>query len=224
MSAGTEPYADALSRDKVMNFGVPYMSRVVRAARAVPWSIATDCTGRQRRRRRGRRPPARRARKRSSPGRTSRTRPVSSRCSRRTTRGTRSASRTARKIYKRRRQATCPMNIPYQLNLATLSNQAASVISKLKADHITTVVCGCDPIFPVYLTQRAARAELLPRVGRGRRRADRPGHRRVSCSTRRMDARVRRDLPGSDAAVPGDARATRRTRRCATTSRRSSST
>jgi hypothetical protein len=54
------------------------------------------------------------------------------------------------------------MNVPYQLNLATLANQAASIVSKLKANNITTVVCGCDPILPVYLTQRADEQNYFP--------------------------------------------------------------
>ncbi len=53
-------------------------------------------------------------------------------------------------------------NIQYQLNLSTLSSQAANVISQLQNDGITTVVCGCDPVFPVYLTSRAAEQGYTP--------------------------------------------------------------
>jgi len=53
-------------------------------------------------------------------------------------------------------------NIQYQLNLSTLSSQAADVISQLQNDGITTVVCGCDPVFPVYLTSRAAEQGYYP--------------------------------------------------------------
>ena len=53
-------------------------------------------------------------------------------------------------------------NIQYQLNLSTLSSQAATVISQLQNDGITTVVCGCDPVFPVYLTSRAAEQGYTP--------------------------------------------------------------
>jgi hypothetical protein len=53
-------------------------------------------------------------------------------------------------------------SIQYQLNLATLSSQAANVISQLQNDGITTVVCGCDPVFPVYLTSRAAEQGYTP--------------------------------------------------------------
>jgi hypothetical protein len=47
-------------------------------------------------------------------------------------------------------------NIAYQLNFNTISSQAATIISKLQADGITTVVCGCDPITLIFLTARAA--------------------------------------------------------------------
>jgi hypothetical protein len=53
-------------------------------------------------------------------------------------------------------------NIQYQLNLSTLSSQAATVISQLQNDGITTVFCGCDPVFPVYLTSRAAEQGYTP--------------------------------------------------------------
>jgi hypothetical protein len=53
-------------------------------------------------------------------------------------------------------------NIQYQLNLSTLSSQAATVVSQLQNDGITTVVCGCDPVFPVYLTSRAAEQGYYP--------------------------------------------------------------
>lgn len=53
-------------------------------------------------------------------------------------------------------------DIQYQLDLSTLSSQAASVVAKLQADGITTVYCGCDPIFPIYLTSRAAEQNYVP--------------------------------------------------------------
>jgi hypothetical protein len=53
-------------------------------------------------------------------------------------------------------------NVQYQLNLATLSSQAATVISQLQNDGVTTVFCGCDPVFPVYLSSRAAEQGYYP--------------------------------------------------------------
>jgi len=53
-------------------------------------------------------------------------------------------------------------DIQYQLDLSTLSSQAASVIAKLQDDGVTTIYCGCDPIFPIYLTARAAEQNYFP--------------------------------------------------------------
>jgi hypothetical protein len=53
-------------------------------------------------------------------------------------------------------------NIQYQLNLATLSSQAATIVSQLQNDGITTVICACDPITPAYLTSRAAEQGYTP--------------------------------------------------------------
>jgi hypothetical protein len=161
MSASTEPYGDALSREKVLNFGEPYLSAQWFQQRApYAWSLATDCTS------------------------------VSEATAQvgvaelegkdaifagpafaHTTRKLailapdnpwyQDCVNNAERIYTQAGDARLE-SIPYQLNLATLSTQAASVISKLKADHITTVVCGCDPIFPVYLTQRAQQQNYYP--------------------------------------------------------------
>ena len=54
------------------------------------------------------------------------------------------------------------VRIAYKLEIASMSNQAASVIAKLKSEGVTTVVCGCDPIFPVFLTAKAAEQNYNP--------------------------------------------------------------
>jgi Periplasmic binding protein len=161
MSAATEPYGDALSREKVVNFGEPYLSGQWFAQRApYAWSVATDCSqvsdasadiainqlegktamfaG-----------PALAPQKRKlailAPDN-----PWYQQC----------VGQAEAKF--KAAGDPVPENIPYQLDLATLSSQAASVIAKLKAQGITTVVCGCDPIFPVYLTQRAQEQNYYP--------------------------------------------------------------
>jgi hypothetical protein len=50
----------------------------------------------------------------------------------------------------------------YSLDLGTMSQQASGLIAKLKADGVTTVLCGCDPIFPVYLSGQGAQQNYLP--------------------------------------------------------------
>jgi hypothetical protein len=161
MSATTEPYGDALSRDKVLNFGEPYLSAQWFGQRApYAWSLATDCTL---------------------------VSEATAQIGVAELAGKKASFAGPAYIDKQRHFAILapdnpwyqdcvhnalniwhssgyplPTNIEYQLNLATLSSQAASVISKLKADNITTVVCGCDPIFPVYLTQRAQEQNYYP--------------------------------------------------------------
>jgi hypothetical protein len=53
-------------------------------------------------------------------------------------------------------------NYQYLLDLAQLSNQASELIPRMKADGVTTVICGCDPIFPVFLSSVAARENYFP--------------------------------------------------------------
>jgi hypothetical protein len=53
-------------------------------------------------------------------------------------------------------------NYEYLLDLGQLSNQASELIPRMKADGVTTVICGCDPIFPVFLSGVAARENFFP--------------------------------------------------------------
>jgi hypothetical protein len=53
-------------------------------------------------------------------------------------------------------------NIQYTLDLSTESSQAATIISELQNDGVTTVVCGCDPVMPVFLTSRAQEQGYTP--------------------------------------------------------------
>lgn len=54
------------------------------------------------------------------------------------------------------------VNVKYQLDLSTMSNQADNIIAKLKSEGATTVVCGCDPIMPVFLSGVAHRQNYYP--------------------------------------------------------------
>lgn len=53
-------------------------------------------------------------------------------------------------------------NYQYTLDLGTESQQAANLVAQLKAGGYTTVLCGCDPIFPVYLSGQAAQQNYFP--------------------------------------------------------------
>jgi hypothetical protein len=54
------------------------------------------------------------------------------------------------------------LNVKYVLDLSTMSNQATNIIAQLKREGITTVVCGCDPIIPVFLSGVANRERYYP--------------------------------------------------------------
>jgi hypothetical protein len=45
--------------------------------------------------------------------------------------------------------------ISYTINVATMGNQSTSVIAMLKASNVSTVLCFCDPIFPIFMTNTA---------------------------------------------------------------------
>ena len=52
--------------------------------------------------------------------------------------------------------------VPYQLDLLRAPEEARSVIAKLKAEHVTTVVIAGDPIFPSFLTKEATAQNYFP--------------------------------------------------------------
>jgi hypothetical protein len=53
-------------------------------------------------------------------------------------------------------------NVPYILDLGTMSNQAASLITQMQSSGVTTILCGCDPIIPVFLSGVANRQGYFP--------------------------------------------------------------
>jgi hypothetical protein len=154
MTAGTAPYHDALTRRKVMAFGAPYMSREwMTARRPYSWSIATDCsivtesvaefTVKRLAKRRA---------EFAGPAYEQQTRkfallapenPWYQEC---VDAGYKIAAASGNPPADR---------IKYKLDLGSMSNQATNIIAKLKSEGITSVVCGCDPVFPIFLTQKA---------------------------------------------------------------------
>jgi hypothetical protein len=54
------------------------------------------------------------------------------------------------------------VNVSYQLDLGTMSNQAQNIIPKMKSAGVTTILCGCDPIMPVFLTGEMNREQYYP--------------------------------------------------------------
>jgi len=54
------------------------------------------------------------------------------------------------------------VNVQYQLDLGTMSNQASNLIAQMQSSGVTTILCGCDPIIPVFLSGTAARQGYFP--------------------------------------------------------------
>jgi hypothetical protein len=54
------------------------------------------------------------------------------------------------------------VNVEYQLDLGTMSNQAANLIAQMQSSGVTTILCGCDPIIPVFLSGVANRQGYYP--------------------------------------------------------------
>lgn len=163
ISAESEPYADALARQHVIGLGDPYMSQKWHEQHApYIWSIAVDgtkvadfaaeytakklCpTG----------SPAAYAggNLKNKPRKAATLAPENS--------WYQESVQAARAVVS---AAGCDPgeNIEYQLDLGTMSNQASNIIAKLQSDGVTTIVCGCDPIIPVFLSGTAARQNYFP--------------------------------------------------------------
>ena len=54
------------------------------------------------------------------------------------------------------------VNVEYSLDLGTMSNQATNIVAQLQSQGVTTIVCGCDPIIPVFLSSRANSQGYFP--------------------------------------------------------------
>ena len=168
LSSTSEPYADALFRRKVMGFGDPYLSTKWHNARApYIWSLAVEGT-------KVARLAAEYTIKRlSGPGGKAlpakwaggdlkdKPRVIASMAPENSW-----YQESVEEARGMTREAGVPEgpNIKYQLDLGTMSNQAANIIPKLKSQGVTTILCGCDPIMPVFLTGEMARQRYFPEL------------------------------------------------------------
>ncbi len=160
VSAFTQPYADALSRQQVLSIGALYMSREWFAQRApYAWSPFPDCTSLSE-------TIAEYMNKRvfgynadhAGDGVKGKPRKVGiitpdnpeyQQC----------ADTGQRLIEAAGNKAT---RYSYTLDLATLSDQANNIAAKLKKDGITTVVLASDPLLPLLLTSRMTQQKYFP--------------------------------------------------------------
>jgi hypothetical protein len=163
LSAESEPYSDALSRQGVMGFGDPYMSQQWHEQHApYDWSIAADGT-------KVASFAADYVAKKLCPagspavyaGGDLKNKPRKFATLAPDNSWYQESVQVARGILVKA-GCTPADNIEYQLDLGTMSNQASNIIAKLQSDGITTITCGCDPIIPVFLSGVAARQNYYP--------------------------------------------------------------
>jgi hypothetical protein len=55
-----------------------------------------------------------------------------------------------------------PVVINYTLDLSTIQQQMQNAISQMKSNNVTTVLCGCDPVGTIYVTQAADQQNYGP--------------------------------------------------------------
>ena len=162
LSAESEPYAAALAKEKIMAFGDPYMSRAWHQQHApYTWSVDTDGTdvasmaahyAVQKLCPAGSPAAYAGGSLKNAPRKFALLAPENS--------WYQQSVAVAQGIM---RAAGCQASIfTYTLDLGTMSQQAANLVSKLKSGGYTTIICGCDPIFPVYLSGQGNQQGYLP--------------------------------------------------------------
>ena len=155
INGGTPPFSDALARKKVVAFGAPYVSRKwYLNHRPYNWSLATDCS--------------------------IITESVSEFIEKQMLGKSADLAGDGLKGKPRKFAVLAPENpwyqecvddgearmkkatgngfdlrLAYKLDINAMSNQAASIVAKLKNENITTVILGTDPIIPVFLSSKA---------------------------------------------------------------------
>jgi hypothetical protein len=160
VSAFTQPYNDALARQKVVAIGAPYMSQQWFAQHApYSWSPFPDCTSLARNvaeymNKRVFARPAEHAGGdlRGRPRKVALIAPDNpeyQRCAADGYAAVKAAGNTA-------------TNYTYTLDLNALSDQANNLAAKIKHDGITTVVLATDPLLPLLLTSRMSQQHYYP--------------------------------------------------------------
>ena len=160
ISAFTQPYNDALARQKVLAIGAPYMSAQWFAARApYSWSPFPDCTSlastiAEYLNKRVFGQPVQKAGE-AMVGKARKValiapdNPEYQQC-----------VDSGEKIIKA--AGNNAIRYTYTLDLASMSDQANNLAAKLKRDGITTVVLATDPLIPLLLTSRLSQQNYYP--------------------------------------------------------------
>ncbi|MDP1820150.1 MAG: hypothetical protein Q8K58_09725 [Acidimicrobiales bacterium] len=167
LSATSEPYAGALAKRGVIAFGTPYLSRAWHEQRApFAWSLATDGSivselAAEYAVNRLYDKPAAYAGGNGGDGRPLKDRPRAfATLAPENSWYQESVDNATAIITKAGKDPG--FNRKYVLDLATMSDQATGIIAQMKDRNITTIVCGCDPILPVFLSGVAAREQYFP--------------------------------------------------------------
>ena len=165
LNANTEPFAGALADEQVINFGAPFVSRQwFTQRRPYSWSLSTDCSivaesiASWSIQRITAQPTAEYARDdfQGEPRRIGLIAPENP--------FYRECVDAGMEIF----EADAPeevnivADLSYALDLGTLSNQAANLVARLQNEGVTTILCSCDPVMPVFLTARATEQNYWP--------------------------------------------------------------
>lgn len=161
MNCGSEPYCDALADRGVVNFGSPYLSRDWHNVRhPYSWSIATDGTIVAEAAAQLAVNTLRHKKARWAGGALTEQDRYYAGLSPENDWYQVSHDRAIDIL---ERNGMDPgIKINYKLDINSMSNQAANVIAKMKSEGVTTALCGCDPIFPVFLTSKAKEQNYFP--------------------------------------------------------------
>ena len=167
LSATSEPYAGALAKRGVIGFGTPYLSRAWHEQRApFAWSLATDGSivselAAEYQVKRLYDKPAVYAGGNGGDGKALKGRPRNFATIAPENSWYQESVDNARTIIVNAGKDP-GFNYKYVLDLATMSDQATTIIAQMKQRNITTIVCGCDPILPVFLSGVANREKYYP--------------------------------------------------------------
>ena len=164
LTALTEPYADALARREILNFGIA--DPVAGVVHGPPAVLLERPAGLLDARRGGHRvhpQAARRARSATRAGGDLKGKPrkITALAPENSWYQECVAGRPGRSC-KAAGQDFDVEPIAYRLDLTSMSNQAANLIPRLKAQGVTTLLCGCDPVFPIFLSGTANRERYYP--------------------------------------------------------------
>jgi hypothetical protein len=167
LSATSEPYAGALAQRKVIGLGTPYLSRAWHEQRApYAWSLATDGSivsefAGEYAVKRLYDKPAVYAGGVGGDGKPLKDRPRNIATLAPENSWYQESVENAQEVV--RKGGKDPgFNRKYVLDLSTMSDQATGIIAQMKDRNVTTILCGCDPIAPVFLSGVAARENYFP--------------------------------------------------------------